>query len=190
MNPVICFATVCSKPCLILITCREWPSEETSGSHLSTLLRLMPRLASFPSTISASARSLNWSSAGSLIWLVCLGVLCAGCAHHRAGQVKPSTAKPDANLFAPINGPRPGEKLIVTPENGLSGKVVSVNSGGRFVVLNFPIGHMPAIDQRLNIYHLGLKAGEVKVSGPQRDDNIIGDLVAGNATVGDQVREQ
>ena len=32
MKPVICLATVVSMPCLILMTCRAWPSGETSGS--------------------------------------------------------------------------------------------------------------------------------------------------------------
>ena len=83
-----------------------------------------------------------------------------------------------------------GKQVIVTPETGLSGKVVKVNSGGRFVVLNFPVGHLPAMDQRLNIYHQGLKTGEVKVSGPQLEDNVVGDLVSGNAELGDEVRDQ
>src|SRR5208283_3738213 len=67
MKPVICFATVVSIPCLILMTCRAWPSGETSGPAVSTLLRLMLRLASRPMTISASALILNWSAAASLI---------------------------------------------------------------------------------------------------------------------------
>ncbi len=79
--------------------------------------------------------------------------------------------------------------LIVTPETRLLGKVVRVNASGRFVVLNFPIGHLPALEQRLNVYHLGLKVGEVRVTGPQLDDNVVADLVAGNATAGDEVRE-
>jgi hypothetical protein len=35
-----------------------------------------------------------------------------------------------------------------------------------------------------------LKAGEVKISGPQRDNNIVADLVNGDAQVGDEVRDQ
>jgi hypothetical protein len=34
-----------------------------------------------------------------------------------------------------------------------------------------------------------LKVGEVRVSGPQRDDNIVADLVTGTAAAGDEVRE-
>src|SRR5437773_4624678 len=65
MNPVICLAMGVSMPCLIFMICRAWPSGERSGSPLSTFLRLMPRLASLPMTISTSALILNWSSAES-----------------------------------------------------------------------------------------------------------------------------
>src|SRR2546426_9311887 len=84
---------------------------------------------------------------------------------------------------------RPAQKLIVTPETALFGKVARVNPGARFVVLNFPVGHLPAVDQHLNLYHRGLKVGEVKVSGPQQDDNIVADLVTGDAEVGDEVQD-
>ena len=47
---------------------------------------------------------------------------------------------------------------------------------------------MPSLDQRLSLYRKGLKIGEVKVTGPQQDDNMIADLVAGEAEVGDEVR--
>ena len=56
--------------------------------------------------------------------------------------------------------------MIVTPENALVGKVALVNPTGRFVVLNFPLGKMAAVDQHLNLYRRGLKVGEVKVTGP------------------------
>ena len=57
-------------------------------------------------------------------------------------------------------------------------------------MLNFPIGHLPSADQQLSIYRLGLKVGEVKVTGPQMDDNVVGDLVAGDAAAGDEVRDR
>jgi len=112
-----------------------------------------------------------------------------GCAHKQKGTLHqtfsplpPATSNPALSAAA--------KQVIVTPASGLAGKVVKVNTGGRFVVLNFPVGHLPAIDQRLNVYHQGLKTGEVKVSGPQLEDNVVGDLVSGNAEVGDEVRDQ
>ena len=121
--------------------------------------------------------------------LVPLGVLLvAGCGHKKA-------AAPEA-AFTPVpttpsgtNRPSSTSSLIVTPEAGLQGKVMRTNPSGKFVVLNFPIGHLPSLEQRLGVYRLGLKVGEVRVTGPQLDDNIVGDVVAGEAAVGDVVRD-
>jgi hypothetical protein len=82
------------------------------------------------------------------------------------------------------------DKLIVTPETGLTGKVVVYNNPGRFVVLNYPIGQMPKIGSRLFVYRNSLKTGEVKITGPQRDDNIVADLLTGEAQSGDEVRDK
>jgi hypothetical protein len=35
-----------------------------------------------------------------------------------------------------------------------------------------------------------LKVAEIKVTGPQRDNNTVADLVSGDAQVGDEVRDQ
>jgi hypothetical protein len=87
-------------------------------------------------------------------------------------------------------GQRPGyQQLVVNPEASLVGRVVRSNASARFAVLNFPIGHLPALDQRLNVYRAGQKVGEIKVTGPQLDDNIVGDILAGEAQPGDEVRE-
>jgi len=107
----------------------------------------------------------------------------AGCARGR----KTSNAAPTTS---PSVSSQQFQKLILTPETGLVGKVVRVNTDGRFVVMNFPIGHLPALDQRLNVYRLGLKTGEVRVTGPQYDDNIVGDVISGDAQRGDEVRER
>jgi hypothetical protein len=79
-------------------------------------------------------------------------------------------------------------KLIITPETVTVGKVVRVNQSARFAVLNFPLGIMPAPQQKLNVYRQGLKVGEMKVTGPQQEDNTVGDIVAGEAQVGDELR--
>jgi len=76
------------------------------------------------------------------------------------------------------------------PGNALVGKVALVNGTARFVVLNFPLGKMAAAEQHLNLYRRGTKVGEVKVTGPQRGDNIVADLVAGDAEIGDEARNQ
>ncbi len=85
--------------------------------------------------------------------------------------------------------PRTGARTTA-PESTLIGKVVGVNAPGRFVVLNFPLGRMPSPDRHLNLYRHGQMVGEVKVTGPQREDNTVADLVAGEAEVGDDARGQ
>jgi hypothetical protein len=98
-----------------------------------------------------------------------------GCATRNAGAV-----------FAPL----PNEKVIVTAASGLAGRIIKMNPEGRFVILNFPIGHLPALEQRMNVYRRGLKVGEVKITGPQMDDDIVGDVIDGEAQAGDEVRDR
>ena len=105
------------------------------------------------------------------------GFLLAGCVHHKS---KPASSVSPA-------APAPA---VVTPDSSLAGKVVSYNSIGRFVVLNFPARRMPKTDARLFLYRTGLKVAEVKVTGPQNDDNTVADLVSGDAQAGDEVRDR
>lgn len=77
-----------------------------------------------------------------------------------------------------------------TPVGLLEGKVVLVNQADRFVVLSFPIGHMPTPGQRLDLYRNGSKTGEVKITGPQWDDNAVADISTGEAQPGDSVRQR
>jgi len=113
-----------------------------------------------------------------------LGVL--GCGHQNTAAPKPARVPGEPNYYASSSN----HTLIVTPDKVLVGKIVTVNAAARFVVLNFPVGRLPQLDQQLNVYRLGLKVGEVKVTGPQRDDNIVGDVTAGDVAVGDEVRDR
>jgi hypothetical protein len=146
------------------------------------------------------------------IAVILLVALVAGCAHHKPSQsttrstsdtafteLAPPAASggsqtaPKATLNpAALTTPElpKNQKLIVTPETGLSGKVVSFNPVGRFVVLNFPVGHLPVQDQQLIVYRLGLKVGEVKVTNLRNDDYLVADMVTGEAAAGDQVRDR
>lgn len=81
-------------------------------------------------------------------------------------------------------------KLLVTPAEMLVGKVAAYNAAGRFAVLDFPAGHLPLVDQTLFVYRQGLKVGEVKVTGPQRDNNTVADLISGEAQKGDDIRDK
>jgi len=79
---------------------------------------------------------------------------------------------------------------IVTPDTSLTAQVISYNAVGQFVVLSFPMGQMPKMNQNLFLYRAGLKVGEVKITGPQNNNNIVADLISGEAQNGDEVREQ
>ena len=82
----------------------------------------------------------------------------------------------------------PHQELIVTPAVTPKGKVMRVNEGARFAVLNFPVGDLPPVGQRLDVYRHGLKVGEVKITGPQQDDNTVADITNGQAQEGDELR--
>ena len=107
--------------------------------------------------------------------LVFAGILLAGCAHHRAAPAAVMAGQ---------------SSTIVTPGDSLAGKVAACNAAGRFVVLNFPTAQIPKVDQTLFLYRAGLKVAEIKITGPQSDDNTVADIVTGEAQVGDEVREQ
>jgi hypothetical protein len=116
--------------------------------------------------------------------LLVLALAASGCAwterhfsshHHATSQAK----------SAPV-----ASKTIVTPDDSLAAKVVTVNAVGRFVVLNFPDGRLPKLDQHLFLYRGGLKSAEVQVVGPQQDTSIVADIVSGDAQAGDTVRDQ
>jgi hypothetical protein len=117
-------------------------------------------------------------------WLL-VAMLANGCVlfHHRAETAAPAPASAPTSPATTFNP-------IVTPDNSLTARVASYNSAGRFAVLTFPVGPMPSMDQTLFLYRAGLKVGEVKITGPQQDNDIVADLVTGTAQVGDEVRDQ
>ncbi|MSU60875.1 MAG: hypothetical protein EXS31_00520 [Pedosphaera sp.] len=63
-----------------------------------------------------------------------------------------------------------------------------MNPSLKIVVLEFPLGGFPPLDMKMSAYRQGQKMAEVKVTGPSRDQNIAGDILAGEAQVGDEVR--
>jgi hypothetical protein len=117
--------------------------------------------------------------------LLALALSLSGCAwtkRHFTWHHHPKAPKPVVTAT-----PSP---TIVTPDESLAAKVLSVNTVGRFVVLNFPEGRMPKLEQHLFLYRGGLKSAEVKVVGPQQESSIVADIVSGDAQAGDTVRDQ
>jgi hypothetical protein len=98
---------------------------------------------------------------------------------------------PSAAVVTTTNAPvAADQKFIVTASEGLGGKVAMVNTDLRFVVLTFPVGQIPNVDQHLTVYRNGVKVGEVKVTGPRRNENTVADIVAGEVARGDEVRDK
>ena len=88
-----------------------------------------------------------------------LGVaIVAGCAH-----APPAAPKPTADHHARFAS---------------CGQVQMVNTLGRFVAATFPSGTMPAMDQRMAVYRDGQKIGEIKITGPQREFNIVAEILS------------
>jgi hypothetical protein len=123
---------------------------------------------------------------GATIFSGTVAAVLAGCAHNKAQTEEYKNyheATANTNTSPAID-----QQLIVTLEEGMNGKVSSANPNLRFVVLTFPIGHMPAIGRHLSLYRRGLKVAEVNITGPQREDSIVADIVAGEPEAGDEVR--
>jgi hypothetical protein len=116
-----------------------------------------------------------------LLTVLSMALLAAWCGLFHS---QPKTARTAASVPA-------APPAIVTPDNSLTARVLSYSASGRFVVLGFPVGQMPKPNQSFFLYREGMKVGEVKIdSSQQRDNLIVADLVAGEAQVGDEVRDQ
>jgi hypothetical protein len=113
-----------------------------------------------------------------LLLVLFVAMFAGGCLWHKSSK---------SNRATPAES---GAAAIVTPDNSLTAKVVSYNSVGRFVVLNFPAGEVPKIDRTVFLYRGGLKVAEARITGPQNDNNIVADLLTGDAQTGDEVRDQ
>jgi hypothetical protein len=105
----------------------------------------------------------------------------------------------DSGVFVPRTLPAAAPPVVsptIEPEvpkaridRRAHGRIASVNTILRFVVMEFPVWGLPSHEQRLNVYRGGQKIGEVKVTGPTIDTTVAGDLVAGEAQPGDEVRQ-
>lgn len=95
---------------------------------------------------------------------------------------------PSATTPIQTEAPSANPGVIVTPSAASGGKIALVNVNAKYVVVSFPIGEVPGADRRLGVYRNGVKVGEIKVTGPQRDFNTVADVVEGECQIGDEVR--
>lgn len=123
----------------------------------------------------------------SAIYLASLLVVLAvtGCVFGKHKQPPPTVV--DLSRTG-TNAPAGTNTFLITPDQSISGQVLSVNPSLRFVVLTFPLGEPPPAGFRMNVFRNGAIVGEVTVTGPQRDYNTVADIVFGDAQKGDEVR--
>ena len=117
-----------------------------------------------------------------------LSVLCAavafGCVSQNA-KVAEDRGSPAALDLTATN-----VVVTVTPAAPILGKVTVVNPALRFVVIDFSLGGVPALESRLNVLRKGQNVAEVKISGPQSGTLIAADITDGTVQAGDEVREK
>jgi len=101
--------------------------------------------------------------------ILCGLLLAAGCSTTR--PAKPVAKSPATQLLA---------------DERLQGRIAQVNSKGQFVVVDFNVGAIPPLQTSMNVYHGNAVVGVIRLTGPARDNLVAGDLVQGEAAVGDQ----
>jgi len=106
------------------------------------------------------------------------------------GRHKQQPPPPVVDLTNPPGTPATTNTFLITPDTSTTGQVASVNKNLRFVVLTFPIGQVPAVGTRMNIYRRGEIVGELRITAPQRENNSAADIVYGDARKGDEVRQK
>ena len=114
---------------------------------------------------------------------IAFGLLAAGCASKDEEAQRPVSAF----TVRPSTG---NTNLIITPASSLVGRVASVNPQASIVVLSFPIGQLPENGTKFSLFRAGAKVGEVKITGPTAETFTVGDISAGSAQEGDEVRAE
>ncbi len=109
---------------------------------------------------------------------LCCGTGCAG----RKKNAPAGVEQPRANKTRS----KPAPRVLAASE--MAGRVVKVNPTARFVVLNFPVGTLPESGANFGLFRGGLKVADVRITGPQLDDNVVADVLAGDAQPGDEAR--
>jgi hypothetical protein len=107
------------------------------------------------------------------VTLVCALILATGCSTP-SGPANPIPIQPGKEIGADL---------------ALHGRVVQVNPQLRYVLIDFSLRQMPDRGQRLDIYRADQKVGTVRISGPFIETTAVGDVLTGEAQVGDDVLE-
>jgi hypothetical protein len=126
----------------------------------------------------------------SLLSLLVIALVAPGCSWFRHQLPSGPNSAPVAKATVqPAVTATPAPAPIVTPDLALAAKVVRVNDVARIAILNFPDGKMPRLQSTFYVYRSGIKVAEVKIVGPQDDENnIVADVISGDPQVGLSVR--
>jgi hypothetical protein len=73
----------------------------------------------------------------------------------------------------------------VVPDERSYGRIATVNPQGQFVVVDFNVGTIPPLQTSMNVYRKNEVVGVIRLSGPVRENLVAGDIVSGEAAVGD-----
>jgi hypothetical protein len=136
-----------------------------------------------------------------LVILACFIALTSGCALIKktkgSSSNKPeSTKQVSTNKSIPLNTNIQNQATLNITNNGKiltltsvpEGKIVTVNSNLKFVVINFGFSVIPPADTKLGVYRNGLKIGEVKLTNYLLENNAVADITSGEAEKGDIVK--
>jgi hypothetical protein len=114
--------------------------------------------------------------------------LLAGCA--TAPSSKKSVdfpTKPQKKIVATAKPEAPPQAKLLP----LSARIVGGQKEFRFVIIDFTNGRRPQLDEKLGVYRVGQKVGEIRVSGPfGQDTTVAADVLAGEAKYGDEVKAE
>jgi hypothetical protein len=121
--------------------------------------------------------------------LLLLTLALAGCVHEKPNPAKTTGPSQSLPPVRAVPGQTNKPTVTVVPAAGIKGKVAMANPSARHVIITFPLGQLPPLDRRFNVYRGGLRVGEVRITGPMRDIHIAADILAGDCQVGDEVRE-
>jgi hypothetical protein len=124
----------------------------------------------------------------SMALFLALATILGGCRHSQSGDQDRAAQSVGARNSKEAAKQKGGDTGSVKPIFESVGKVASVNPDSRFVIIDFTLSQLPALEKRMGVYRQEQKVGEVKISGPARDQNIAADIVLGDAKVGDEVR--
>ena len=94
----------------------------------------------------------------------------------------PPPPRPAAPVVSQSSGP------VIKPDLQTAGQVAMVNAAARFVVISFSAGSTPRTGRQLYVFRNGLKVGELRITGPQRENDTVADIISGNIQLYDEVR--